>query len=145
MVLPSVERPPSLPAPWLDVWRGALKAMKDHGTWAPAMRPLLDEYVFALRAASDVREGFGWLDHLEESVASEEIDWLVLRQIATGLPMVWDRHAKRASALADQLGLTPKGRKAGGLGGKADKDKPELKRDSFEALDELAPRRSQTA
>jgi len=136
VALPSVERPPGIPAPWLDVWRGALKAMKEHGTWAPAMRPLLDEYVFALRAASDAREGFAGLDRLEACVASEEVDWAALRQVATGLPVQWDRHVKRAAALADQLGLTPKGRQM--AGSTAKRDAPA---DPFAELDELSQRR----
>ncbi len=136
MAISSVERPPGLPAPWLDVWRGALKAMKEHGTWAPAMRPLLDEYVFALRAASDAREGFAGLDRLEDAAASEEIDWVALRQVATGLPVQWDRHVKRAAALADQLGLTLRGRMAAGSTANM-----AAATDPFAKLDELSQRR----
>jgi len=143
--IPTLEKPPGLREPWLGIWRATLTDLKASGAWRVALRPILDEYVYALRGASNARAGFAWLNHLEDAVASEEVDWQVLSQIAAALPAQWDRDTRRASALADQLALTPRGRKAGGLGGKADKDKPEPKRDSFEALDELAPRRSQTA
>ena len=124
--------------PWLDVWRRALWAMKAHGTWGPEMRPLLDEYVLALRAATEAREGFAWLDHLE-GVASDDVDWVVLGKIAGGLPTQWDRHARRASALADQLGLTPRGRqKVRASGGDGD-SKPA---DPFAEVDELARKRA---
>ena len=136
--VPVHERPPAIKMPWLQVWRNTLRELKDLGIWAPHLRPLLDEYVLALRGAHDAREGFAWLDHLEESIASEEIDWVVLRQIASGLPTLWDKHAKRAAALADQLCLTPRGRKAAGLVFEEDANDNE---DPFGALDELAPRR----
>ena len=136
--VPTAERPPKgLTAYWLGVWRHALKVMREQGTWSWELRPLLDEYLFALRGAEDARNGFKWLDHLEESVASEDVDWMVLKAIATGLPAMWDRHAKRAAALADQLALTPRGRKAVGVAHEA-----ETAVDPFAGLDdELAPRR----
>jgi hypothetical protein len=113
---PSAERPPSgLDSYWTHVWDHALKVLQEQGTWAWEQKPLLDEYVFALKAAQQAREGFAWLDHLEESVASEEVDFQALRQIATGLPTQWDRHTKRAAALADILLLTERARKAHGL------------------------------
>jgi hypothetical protein len=73
-------------------------------------------------------------------VASEEVDWLALRAIAGGLPVQWDKHTKRAAALADQLALTPRGRKAINL---ATSDEEE-EVDPFDALDqedELAKKR----
>ena len=149
--LPTAERPPQgLNAYWLGVWRHALKAMQEQGTWAWELRPLLDEYVEALRAAAQTREGFKWLDALEAYAEDAddlpEIAWSVLREIAGSLPTQWDRHTKRAAALADQLALTPRGRKAIGLGNSDEDEKP---KDPFAGLDdELAPRRanrSQTA
>lgn len=138
---PTAERPPkNLNAYWTGAWRHALKTLKDQGSWAWEQKPLLDEYVYALRAAEDARKGFGWLDHLEEAVASEEVDWLALRAIAAGLPVQWDKHTKRAAALADQLALTPRGRKAINL---ATDDEDEV--DPFAALDqedELAAKRN---
>jgi hypothetical protein len=110
--------------------------LKDQDTWAWEQKPLLDEYVFALRAAEDARQGFAWLDHLEESVASEEIDWIVLRQIAGALPTQWDRHTKRAAALADVLILTPAARKRHGIIGGDEESE-----DAFAEFDELAARR----
>lgn len=122
MAIPSAERPPKgLNADWLGVWRHALKALKDQGTWCWEQRPLLDEYVYALRAAEDARVGFGWLDKLEEE-ATESVDLLLLKQIATGLPAQWDRHVKRANQLAHTLLLTEKARKEHGLSGNDDGD-----------------------
>jgi hypothetical protein len=136
---PVAERPPSgLNSYWTHVWNHALKVLKEQGTWAWELKPLLDEYVFALRGAEATRDGFAWLDHLNEAVASDEVDWLVLRQIAAGLPTQWDRHTKRAATLADQLALTPRGRKAAGLVDSDSEDKPSAK----SVIDELAARRS---
>jgi hypothetical protein len=95
--------------------------------------------VFALKGAADARDGFAWLDHLEESVASEDIDWIVLRQIASGLPVQWDRHTKRAAGLAEALVLTPAARKRHGIG---NDDAAQPKRS---AIDELAARRARGA
>jgi hypothetical protein len=115
-----------------------LKILKEQGTWAWEQKPLLDEYIHALHAAEASRKGFAWLDHLEEAVASEEIDWITLRTIATGLPTQWDRHTKRAAALADQLALTPRGRKAINLAS-GDDEEPA---DPLSGMDELAARRA---
>lgn len=90
--------------------------MVEQGTWAWELKPLLDEYVYALRAAEAARDG--------------------------GLPTQWDRHTKRAAALADQLVLTPRARKAYGLIDDSEDDKPS---DPFAGLDELAPRRKDRA
>lgn len=116
--------------------------MKEQGTWAWELKPLLDEYVFALRAAEATRDGFAWLDALEQYAECAddlpEIAWSVLREIASSLPTQWDRHTKRAAALADQLALTPRGRKAINLGDTdAGQDDDPLGLD-----DELAPRRA---
>ncbi|GAC1406101.1 MAG: hypothetical protein NVSMB60_25780 [Mycobacterium sp.] len=111
--VPAAERPPEgLDAWWLGVWRGALKALKEQGSWAWQQRPLLDEYVFALIAAQSARD--------DEDAG------------------VWDRHVRRASVLADQLALTPRGRKAVGVGEESDGNG-----DPLQALDdELAKRRA---
>lgn len=114
MAIPTVERPPGIRTPWLDIWRGALKDMKESGVWRPALRPLLDEYVYALRAAAEMRE---------ESAAQ------------------WDRHARRASALADQLCLSPRGRKAAEL--MEDDDDSQSK--PLANLDELTAKRQARA
>jgi hypothetical protein len=133
---PSAERPPhGLDAYWLGVWRHGLKTLKAQGTWAWEQKPLLDEYVFALRAAEATRKGFGWLKALEEYAENADelpdIAWSVLGKIAGGLPTQWDRHVKRASMLADQLALTDRGRKAIDLVDDDDETKPE----GFDALD----------
>lgn len=142
---PTAERPPKgLNAYWLGVWRTALKTLTEQGSWAWEQKPLLDEYVYALRAAEDARMGFKWLDVLEEYAdANAEdmpaISWTALRQIAGSLPTLWDKHSKRAAALADQLALTPRGRKAINLATNEDEEA-----DPFGALDkedELAARR----
>lgn len=114
-----------------------MKVLKQQGTWAWEQKPLLDEYVHALRAAEQARAGFAWLDHLEEVVAREEVDWMVLRSIASGLPTQWDRHTKRAQLLARTLVLTPEARKRYGL------IEEEGDKDAFArfAGDELAQRR----
>lgn len=138
--VPAHERPPGIKMPWLQVWRNALRELKETGVWAPHVRPLLDEYVYALKGAADCRDGFAWLDHLEGCVASEDIDWIVLGKIAGGLPTAWDRHTKRAAALADQLALTPRGRKAAGLIGE-ESDGVEDPFGAIDAHDELKSRR----
>jgi hypothetical protein len=106
--VPTAERPPTgLDAYWLGVWRHALKALKEQGTWKAEQKPLLDEYVFALRAAEATRDGFAWLEKLEDVASRDEVDWQVLGQIANALPTQWDRHVKRAEKLAQTLLLTP--------------------------------------
>lgn len=98
----------------MHVWDHALKVLKEQGTWAWELSPLLAEYVHALERAD-------WARRNDESAQ-------------------WDRNVKRAAALADQLALTPRGRKAIGLfEGDDDGDQ-----DPFAALDagdELAKRR----
>jgi hypothetical protein len=139
--VPTAERPPAgLNSYWTGTWRRALKILKEQGTWAWEQKPLLDEYIHALHAAESSRKGFAWLDHLEDAVASEEIDWIALRTIATGLPTQWDRHTKRAAALADQLALTPRGRKAINVGD--DQGDAGKANDPLSGLDELATRRA---
>jgi hypothetical protein len=140
---PTFERPPSgLDSYWTHVWEHALRLSKEQGTWGAEIKPLLDEYVFALRAAQATRDGFAWLAALERYAEDAEdlpeIAWTTLGQIAGGLPTQWDRHAKRAAALADQLALTARGRKAIGLASD-DEDRPP--EDPFSEVDELAPRR----
>lgn len=146
---PTAERPPSgLNSYWNHVWNRALDVMKDQGSWAWELKPLLDEYVYALRAAEATRDGFAWLAALERYAEDAddlpEIAWTTLGQIAGGLPTQWDRHTKRASALADQLALTPRGRKAVRVGDSDDKPS-----DPFSALDagrdELSSRRANRA
>lgn len=144
---PTAERSPSgLNSYWTHTWDCALNVLKEQGSWSWELKPLLDEYVFALRAAEATRDGFAWLDALEQYVdnADElpEIAWSVLREIAGSLPTQWDRHTKRAAALADQLALTPRGRKAVGIGGS---DEEPAAAGGFADLDELEPRRQRKA
>jgi 4-hydroxyphenylpyruvate dioxygenase-like putative hemolysin len=113
--------------------------LKEQGTWEWEQKPLLDEYVYALRAAEQTREGFAWLDHLTETVAREEIDWITLKQVAGNLPTQWDRHVKRATLLADKLVLTPEVKKRHGLNGDEDTEKV------GSAIDELAKRRARAS
>lgn len=119
-----------------------MTVLKDQGTWCWEQKPLLDEYVFALRAAEATRDGFGWLEALERHVdnaEAPEIAWDVLKQVAAGLPTQWDRHTKRAMALADQLVLTPRSRKAHGIFDDGDED--ESGQDPFAGLDAERPGR----
>lgn len=91
------EKEPAIPGQWLTVWRRCLRAMKEQGSWSGELRQLLDAYVEALMDAEDARDD--------------------------GRGAEVDRCVKRASALADQLALTPRGRKAAGLIGDSD-EKP---------------------
>jgi hypothetical protein len=148
--IPVAETPPAgLDAYWLGVWRHVLKVLKEQGTWAWEQRPLVDEYVFALRAARQARLGFEWLDALEAYVDANSddlpaISWTVLGKVAGGMPAMWDKHAKRASALADQLALTPRGRKVARVAAKGDQG-GEQDKDPFGALDELDAKRQAKA
>ena len=111
---PTAERPPSgLDSHWTHTWDCALEVMREQGSWSWELKPLLDEYVQALKAAQAARED--------------------------GEDTRWDRHAKRAAGLADQLALTPRGRKAAGLVGTDEAEEDPLER--FAASDELASRR----
>lgn len=144
----TADRPPKgLNSYWTHTWDRARSVMVEQGTWAWELKPLLDEYVYAMRAAEAARHGFKWLDALEEYAENAddlpEIAWSVLREIAGGLPTQWDRHTKRAAALADQLALTPRGRKAIALA-----DTTEEPEDPFGRLDEgdeLAKRRKRAS
>lgn len=109
----TAETPPEgLDAAHLGIWRHALKVLKEQGTWAWELAPLLGEYVHALQAA----------------------DWCRRNDEATN----WDRHTKRAAGLADQLALTPRGRKAVGCG---EDEQPTDPFARFSPRDELAARR----
>jgi hypothetical protein len=123
-----------------------MDTLKAQGSWSWELKPLLDEYVFALRAAEATRDGFAWLDALEryaeDAEELPEIAWSVLREIAGSLPTQWDRHTKRAATLADQLALTPRGRKAVGIGSS---DEEPAATGGFADLDELEPRRQRKA
>ena len=137
MPVPTAERPPpGLNAYWLGCWRHALATLKAQGSWAWEQKPLLDEYVYALMAAETARKGLKWLDALEVYAENAdelpEIAWQTLGKIAAGLPVQWDRHTKRAMALADQLALSERGRKAVGVG-EQESDEPA---DPFADLDE---------
>lgn len=118
MPVPVAETPPEgLDAYWLGVWRGSLKTLKAQGTWAWEQRPLLDEYVFALAHARCAR-------------LNDEAK-------------LWGNLVTRAQALADQLVLTPRGRKQIGLKREAEDGEQQ---DPFAGLDELEQkRRAQTA
>lgn len=107
--------PGGLNADWSSVWRLAHKALVDQGSWFPELRPLLDEYAFALQEAECAR--------------------------LQGEAVQWDRHAKRAAGLADQLALTPRGRKAVGVGDQGDTTEAADPFAALDAGDELSKRR----
>jgi hypothetical protein len=93
---PEVEKPPGgLRGHWLATWEQALSTMKDQGTWHPVQRPLLDEYVYASQAAEAARE------------AGEDAQW--------------DRHVRRARALARDLVLTREAQRLYGISGEREK------------------------
>lgn len=90
MARSEAEKPPyELRDHWLATWEQALSTMKDQGTWHPVQRPVLDEYVFALRAADEARR--------------------------TDDASQWDRHARRARSLARDLVLTPEAQRLHGI------------------------------
>jgi hypothetical protein len=139
--IPTAERPPrGLDAYWLGVWRHALKQLQAQESWAWEQKPLLDEYVWALKAAEDARKGFKWLDALEVYAENAdelpEVAWATLAKIAGGLPAQWDKHTKRAMALADQLALTDRGRKAADIHDGDDDEEPVS---ALDALDNVTP------
>lgn len=139
MAVPTAERAPSgLNSYWTHTWQHALRTLKEQGSWAWEQKPLLDEYVFALIGAEQARVGFKWLDALERYAEDADelpdIAWSTLGKIAGSLPVQWDRHTKRAMALADQLALSERGRKAVGLG-EQESDEPA---DPFADLDGAA-------
>lgn len=94
-----VEKPPyELRDHWLATWEQALSTMKDQGTWHPVQRPALDEYVFALAAAEAARRA--------------------------GEDSQWDRHTRRARALARDLVLTPEAQRLHGIHGERRSESP---------------------
>lgn len=116
MGISTAETPPrGLDADWLGTWRGALKQLKEQGSWHPALKPLLDEYVRALRMA-----------------------YIAFEQGEGG-----DRHSKRALAYAVELGLTPKARKT--IGAKKKEPDAEKPNDPFAGLDEVGQKRQAKA
>lgn len=152
----TADRPPQgLDAHHLGVWRHAYRCLVEQESWAWEQAPLLSEYVHALQSAQEARDGFRWLerlvDHIERLTEgdADAVDWEALsritgrlERIAAGLPVQWDRHAKRAAALADQLALTPRGRKAAGIGEQRDDEpQPADPFDEIDAHDEVGERR----
>lgn len=158
--VPVAEQPPEgLDAHHLGVWRHCLRTLKEQDTWSWELAPLLAEYVYALQGAKDARDGWGWLGKLEQhierladSADPDSVDWAALSRvtsrldrIAGGIPVQWDRHTKRAAALADQLALTPRGRKAAGIGEHDDEEPVDPFDEIDGARDELAERRQKRA
>ena len=103
--VPTVERPPKgCDATWTAVWRAMVAEMKSVGTWKPALWPFATQYLHHLRAAQEHRllaeidpvdfDRESGLAHMHPGFASS---------LAQG---------KRASDLADLLGITPKAQKA---------------------------------
>jgi phage terminase small subunit len=99
MGVPAVEKAPAgLGARWHPVWRAVLAHMKAAGTWSAVQRPLVDEYVIALRTAVEHRERA----QVEPFAHSRETD----RDFAHPGFASADREVKRAVSLASTLGLT---------------------------------------
>ncbi len=107
MALPATDRPPrGLDAAWLAVWRNALKVLKAQGSWAGEQRPLLDEYVLALREAKSARER-AELDPYHETEKG-------LVHPHPGFQQA-DRATRRAVVLADTLVLTVGAQRLAGI------------------------------
>lgn len=121
MGVATLERAPGLREPWLGYWRVSLRAMKDAGSWSLAVRPLLDEYIAALRMADVARLAAGSREFVEGEA----------RTFAHPGIMLADRESRRALMLADALGLTPRAAESA-----------DAAADPFAELDELAPRRA---
>jgi phage terminase small subunit len=92
------------------IWQASYRQIDEAGDLTPAMEALLEEFVFALKGAQDAR--------------------------FAGVSVAEDKAVKRASQLADQLGLSPKTRRKASA--KHDKD-------PFAALDELEQKRQNRA
>lgn len=121
------ESPPTgLRAPYLALWRGCLEALKRQGTWTPDQKPLLDDYVLAVRQS------------VEHQKVAEADPFTVTEQgrvyAHPGFALA-DQAAKRAVLLADTLILSPKARRAHGIDGDEEQANP------LDRLDELAQRR----
>jgi hypothetical protein len=131
---PTWERPPAIRPPWYDFWRAAMAKMKEMGTWSSIARPLLDEYVAALRVAEDHR-------------ALAEADPVQVNR-ESGLPHPHgcfasaDRELRRAAMLAGELLLTPKAQKALMAAAKAAETAPPAEPSVLGRLDELGARRA---
>lgn len=93
-------------SPWRNLWEGCQRQLKEQGTWQEQQKPLLDQYVFAVKEALEHRA------LADEQPTAEHADGRVY--LHPGFASA-DRAVKRAASLADLLGLTPKARKALGL------------------------------
>lgn len=129
--VPSAERhPEGMAAFWVHTWQHALKVLKGQGTWAWEQKPLLDEYVFALREARTARE-------LAEEDPYHETDKGLLHP-HPGFAQA-DRAARRAVVLAETLKLTPEQQRKLGV---KENDEPA---DPFGEFDEVAKARARRA
>jgi phage terminase small subunit len=150
---PDVEKPPGgLKEPYLGIWRYALKHLKESDLWRPTLRPLLDEYAFALRTARAHRLLAETTVQIITHYKGREDEWIeelppgVRRNRESDLDSLHpgfasaDREIKRAIAIAAELGITPKAQQA--LVAAA--DAPE-EPDAFTQADELTARRTRKA
>jgi phage terminase small subunit len=125
--IPNIEKPPGIKEPYLGMWRLALADLKDSGLWRGTVRPLLCEYIDCYRLAHEHRAiaetAVQTIHHRANKAAGEEAWDEVLpagvrRSTESNLDSLHpgfasaDREMKRAIALANELGLTPKARKA---------------------------------
>lgn len=131
--VPHYERPPAVKEPWLGIWRFALRQMQAQGTWTPVCKPLLDEYVAALRLAVEHRA----LAEADPVQVNRESG---LQHMHAGFSSA-DREHRRAQALAVELLLTPKAQRALIAAAKAAEKPASAKSSVFDALDELGARR----
>jgi hypothetical protein len=121
--------PGGLHEPWLTVWRAALAEIEKAAAWTPAVRPVLDEYVAALRTAAQLRD----LADAADTVTA-----------ASHLRGDADRESRRALTYARQLGLVGRqGPKAPAPARRPRNDEVAARRgDPVSVVDELAVRRA---
>jgi sugar phosphate isomerase/epimerase len=131
--IPTLERAPGIPEPWLGYWRASLTQSKSAGAWNAALRPLLDRYIGALRRADELRQV---LDDPEVTFAQRDAALVNA-----------DREERRAIALASKLGLvsTRMGARAPGKDASGTTNDNGVAADAFAELDELAPLREKRA
>ncbi len=122
-------------SPWRNLWEGCQRQLVEQGTWDDNQKPLLDQYIFAVKESLEARE------MADDRPFSEHADGRVYAHPGFALA---DRAAKRAATFADALVLTPKARKALGLLKEAavDDDDSQVAEAAPVSLDELRRRRA---
>lgn len=103
--IPTLEKPPAdCTGAWVPVWKALVVEMKAIGTWKPALWPHAVQYLHVLRLADEHRV----LAEVEPVDLDRE-SGLAHMHAAFQSSLA---HGKRATELADLLGVTPKAQKA---------------------------------